>query len=165
MACRVSGQRMGDLMQNGVGDLCRRVVRRMVSTQLNDLLFLFAQADGSPRGTEAESPAPEPVPVHEFPGLASHFEQPFAAAVAALSVPGFEQCIRHPPQLRPLAHRRGSLIEFLDDPGHSRSTLHRERHVVTDIELGLYPVCFSQVSATVRFLSKCSVSSPKETRE
>ena len=90
MSCRVSGQRMGDLMQNGVGDLCGRVVRGMVSAQLNDLLFLFAQADGSPGGTEAESPAPEPVPVHDFPGFASHFEQPFVAAIAALFVSGFE---------------------------------------------------------------------------
>ncbi len=39
MTCGRSGERMSDLVQNGVGNLFRRVVCCMVSPELDDLLF------------------------------------------------------------------------------------------------------------------------------
>ena len=80
-----AGQRVGDLVQDGVSDLSGGIVHRVRPAEQDELLLCPAFSELLPCGIEAKFPLIQSVTVHKVAGLGPDCVQPAGAWLAVRS--------------------------------------------------------------------------------
>ena len=140
MARLGSGKRVGDLVENGVGDLLRRAVQGVRTAQQYEFLPRAAFAQLPARGVEAHGPLFEPVPVHEFARLRGDLPQPRDARAALLGGgcgSEVETDVGHGPDAGAAPHPGALGIEFLDGAGQAAAAGGGKPHRVAGFKANL----------------------------